>query len=125
MGIQLESQAGEVRLSNADWYKAVQLAYQHAFEPPKQHPMLLPREPFTLSASTAAAFHAALTRALPGIAEKPDALYQLFERELLGSDIPTVEAKMHFAGKHPLLRRILMVMEGEVTVSWVVDAVMP
>jgi hypothetical protein len=66
-----------------------------------------------------------LTHALPEIFEKPDALYQLFERELPGKDIPTVEARLHFAGKQPLLRRILAMMQGEVTVSWVAEAVMP
>jgi hypothetical protein len=125
MAVQLCSQAGEVTLSNANWYKAVQLACRHGFQPPKRHPTLLPREPFILSASAAAAFHAALTRALPEILEKPDALYQLFERELLGNDIPTVEARLHFAGKQPLLERILAVMQGQVTVSWVADTVMP
>jgi hypothetical protein len=45
MAIQLVSQAGEVTLSNADWYKAVQLACHHGFQPPKGYRTLLPRDP--------------------------------------------------------------------------------
>ncbi len=114
---------GHITLSNADWYKAVQLAYQHGFRPPRQHPTLFKCEPFTLAPNTVVAFHAALSRALPEISDEPDPLYQLFERELLGSDIPTVEAQLHFAGKRPLLRHILSVLQGEVNVT--ADVVMP
>ncbi len=122
MGIHLESRTGHLSLSNADWYKSVQLAHQHGFTPPKQHPTLLTLEPFTLSASAAASLHAALTRALPNIADEPNSFYELFERELLGSNIPTADAWLHLAGKHSLLERLLVVMDGEVRVTWVADA---
>jgi hypothetical protein len=122
VGICLDSNTGHLSLSNADWYKTVQLAYQHGFTPPKQHPTLLTLEPFTLSASATSAFHAALLRALPNIADEPNSLYEVFERELLGSNIPTAEAWLHLAGKRPLLERLLLVMKGEVKVTWVPDA---
>jgi hypothetical protein len=90
MAVQLCSQAREVTLSNADWYKAVQLACRHGFQPPKRHPTLLPREPFILSASAAAAFHAALTRALPEILEMK------LPRDIGPIHFVTVRAFAHF-----------------------------
>jgi hypothetical protein len=122
VGIHLKSHTASLTLSNADWYKTVQLASQHGFMPPKQHPTLLRLEPFTLPASAAASFHAALLRALPMVAEQPNSFYEVFERELLGSDIPTAEAWLHLAGKRSLLRQLLVVMDGEVRVTWVADA---
>jgi hypothetical protein len=69
----------------------------------------------------AGALQAALLRALPELPEAPDPLYQLFEQALLGSNIPTVEASVHFAGKQALVERILMVLQGEVTVTYLAD----
>jgi hypothetical protein len=62
----LDSCAGQLSLSNADWYKAVALAYQHGFKPPRKNPTLLKLEPFTLSPKVAAALQAALRWSLPG-----------------------------------------------------------
>jgi hypothetical protein len=56
------------------------------------------------------------------IAEQPNGFYELFERELLGSDIPTADAWLHLAGKQSLLKQLLVVMEGEVNVMWLPDA---
>jgi hypothetical protein len=121
----LDSDAGQLSLSNADWYKATQLAYQYGFKPPRKNPTLVKLEPFTLSPKVAAALQEALRRALPELPEAPDPLYQLFEQALLGSNIPTVEATVHFAGKQALVERILMVLQGEVTVTYLADEAEP
>jgi hypothetical protein len=121
VGIHLKSHTGHLSLSNADWYKTVHLAFQYGFTPPEEHLTLLTLEPFTLFTSTTASFHTALTHALPNIADEPNSFYEMFERELLGSNIPTAEAWLHLAGKRSLLERLLVVMHGEVKVTWMPD----